>query len=48
MTVTYGSGQRRLYSGSESMALRKKGWRGTAPMTSLEMPVGLVRRTQAG
>ena len=30
------------------MALRKNGWRGIAPMASLEMPVGMVRRTQAG
>jgi hypothetical protein len=30
------------------MALRKKGWRGTEPITSFEIPVGMVRRTQAG
>ena len=30
------------------MALRKNLWRGTEPMASLEIPVGVVFRTQAG
>lgn len=48
MTVMYGSSQWRSYCCSNSITRRKNGCWGTEPMASLEIPVGAVRRTQAG
>lgn len=48
MTVMYGSSQWRSYCCNNSITRRKNGCWGTEPMASLEIPVGTVRRTQAG
>lgn len=45
--VIYGKTQERAAGIKDSVTRTKKGWLGTAPMTSLEMPVGMVRRTKA-
>lgn len=48
ITVIYGSSHLRSYCCNNSITRRKKGCCGTEPMASLEIPVGTVRRTQAG
>lgn len=48
MMVTYGTNQFLWYLCSIEIALVKKGWFGTEPITSLEIPVGMVFRTKAG
>lgn len=48
ITVMYGRSQWRSYCCSTSIVRRKNGCCGTEPIASLEIPVGAVRRTQAG